>query len=106
MVNTTFFNYLDNLADSLKFPILLNGTTYEQTLPISLKSFDFDSDLLKAPVILKDCIPWFQHQKEIFDLKEKHNDNDLELANKNFFFNNYTEDIFLCGTTIISLVLK
>ena len=46
MVNTVFVNYLgsfDNLTDSLKFPILLNRSTYEQTLPISLKSFDFDS---------------------------------------------------------------
>ena len=39
-VNTAFVNYLDsldNLTDFLKFPILLNRTTYEQTLPISLK---------------------------------------------------------------------
>ena len=35
MVNTDFVNYLDsldNLTDSLKFPILLNRTTYKQTL--------------------------------------------------------------------------
>ena len=40
-VNTVFVNYLDtldNLTDSLKFPNLLNRTTYEQTLPIVLKS--------------------------------------------------------------------
>ena len=39
-VNTASVNYLntlDNLTDSLKFPILLNMTTYEQTLPIFLK---------------------------------------------------------------------
>ena len=36
MVNTAFVNYLDNLTDSSKFPILLNRTTYAQTLPISL----------------------------------------------------------------------
>ena len=57
MVNTVFVDYLDNLTESLKFPILLNWTTHEQTLPISPKSFDFNSDLLKAPKTLKDCSP-------------------------------------------------
>ena len=71
-VNTAFVNYLDsldNLTDSLKFPILLNRTTYEQTLHISLKSFDFNSELLKAPKMLKDFALQFQHKKEIFDLQ-------------------------------------
>ena len=46
-VNTTSVGYLDNMTESLKFPIMLNRTTNEQTLPISLHSFKFDSDLLK-----------------------------------------------------------
>ena len=40
MVNMAFVNYLDqihNLTDTLKVPILRNKTTFEQTLPISLK---------------------------------------------------------------------
>ena len=36
MVNTASINYIDNLTNSLTFPILLNWTTHEQTLPISL----------------------------------------------------------------------
>ena len=54
-VNTAFVNYLDsldNLTDSLKFPNSLNKTAYKQILPISLKSFDFDPVLLKAPKTL------------------------------------------------------
>ena len=93
-VNIAFGNYFDNLTHSLKFPISLNRTSYEQTLPISLQSFKFDSDLLKVPRTLKDYAHQFQHKKEIFDLKERHNDNDLDLANKNVFFNNYTVGIF------------
>ena len=54
MVNTVFVKYLDNLTESLKFPILLNRTTHKQALPISLQSFELDSDLLKAPKMLKD----------------------------------------------------
>ena len=48
-VKTAFVNYLASLD---------NRTTYKQTLPISFKSFDFDSELLKAPNTLKDlCSP-------------------------------------------------
>ena len=74
MMNKAFVNYLDTLdklADSLKFPILLNRTTYEQTLSISLKSFEFDSELLKAPKALKDFVNQFCHKKEMFDLSGK-----------------------------------
>ena len=68
MMNIAFINYLDNLTNSLKVPISLNLTTHEQTLTISLQSFDFDPDLLKSPKTLKDFVHQFQHKKEIFDL--------------------------------------
>ena len=50
-VNTAFINYLNNLTNSLKVPILLNWTTFEQTIPISLQSFDFDPDLLCKEIV-------------------------------------------------------
>ena len=81
MVITAFINYLDNLTNSLNFPLLLNQTTHEQTIPISLQSFKFDPDLLKSPKTLKDFVHQFQHKKEIFDLQKWHN-NGLDLANK------------------------
>ena len=108
MVNTDFVNYLDSLdnqTDSLKSPILLNRTTYQQTLPISLKSFHFDSDLLKAPKTLKDFVHQFQHEKEIIDLQERHVKNDLEFPNRNFFFNNYTPEIFPFVIVIILVLV-
>ena len=49
MVNTAVIYYLDNLTNSLKFPILLNQTTHGKTLPISLQLFYFNPDLLKSP---------------------------------------------------------
>ena len=82
MVNTAFINDFDNLTDSLKFPILLNQTTYEQSLPISLQLFDFDPDLPQSPKMLKDFVQQYQHKKEIFDFQKRHNNNDLELAKK------------------------
>ena len=45
-VNTAFVNYidsLDNLTASIKFPILMNNTTYEQMLPFPLNVSKFDS---------------------------------------------------------------
>ena len=87
-VNTAFINYLENLTDSWKIPILLNWTTHEQTIPISLQSFYWN--LQKT---LKDFVHQFQHKMEIFDFWKKHND-DLDLAKKNSFLNNYTLDIF------------
>ena len=70
MVNTAFVNYLDNLTESLKFPILLNRTTHEQTLPISVQSFEFDSDLLKALKTLTGFVHQFKHKKEILICKK------------------------------------
>ena len=105
MVNTAFINYLGNLTESLKFPISLNRATHKQILPISLQSYEFDSDLLQVPKTLKDFVHQFQHKKKIFDLQERHTSNDLELANTNFSFNNYTVDIFLFVTAIFSLVV-
>ena len=88
-VNTSFVTYLDsldNLTNSMKSQILLNKTNFEQTLPTSLNSFEFDSELLKAPKTLKDFVHQFQHKKEIFDLQGRHTNTELEFPNKNFFF--------------------
>ena len=63
--------------------------TYEQTLPISLQSFKFDSDLLQAPKMVKNFVHQFRYRKEIFDMQESYNKNNgLDLANKNSLFNN------------------
>ena len=96
-VNTVFVNYLDNL--NIEIANLLNRATHEQTLPISLQSFDFDSDLLRAPKTVKDFVHYFG-TKDIFDLQKGYN-NGLALDNKNFFFNNCTIDVLLFVTAII-----
>ena len=74
MVNTAFTNYIDqfNLTEDLTFPILTNKTTSEYTLPIFLNSSKFDDSLLTTPQTLKDYIAQYKHEKEIFDLKERH----------------------------------
>ena len=108
-VSTAFVNYLDsldNLTDSLKFPLLVNRTTFEQILPISLNLSSFDSELLTLARTLKVFVHQFHHKKEIFNLRERHTNMELELPNKKLFFNNYTLDIFLFVTDIILLLVK
>ena len=81
-MNAVFVNYLDslnNLTDSLKTPILLNRTPYEQILPISLPPPEFDSQLLTAPKTLKDFVHQIQQKKVMFDLQERHTVMELEL---------------------------
>ena len=108
MVNTAFVNYLDrfpNLTESLEFLIIRNKTTFEQTLPVSLKFSKFDPTLLTASRNLKEFINSYTNNKEIFDLQERHGSMEVKLnTNKNFFSDNYIMDIFLFITVIISLL--
>ena len=78
-VNTAFINYLDqfsNPTESIEFPITRNKTTFEQTLPICLNVSKFDSHLLTASSGLKEFIHQYTNKKEIFDLKERHDNTD------------------------------
>ena len=106
-VNTAFTNYIDqfNLTEDLKFPILTNKTTSEYILPIFLNNSGFDNSLFTAPQTLKEYILQNKHQKEIFDLKERHDINEFDLGtpNKNFFTNNFIVDVFMFIIAIISV---
>ena len=94
-VNLAFTNYFDNLVECLNVPILKNWTTQEQIFPILLETFEINSGLLQVPIILKDFVHQYKHKKEIFDLQERHvNNNDL-YSSKNSFLDNYIIDIFL-----------
>ena len=107
-VNTAFTNYIDqsSLTEDLKFPVLTNKTTSEYTLLIFLNNSGFDDPLFTAPQTLKEYILQYKHQREIFDLKERHDINELDLdtPNKNFFTNNFIVDVFMFIITIISVI--
>ena len=80
---------------------MLKRTTFEEIVPISLKLHEFDSELLKALKTLTDFVHQFHHKKKFFDLQERHTNTELELPNKNVFFNNYIVDIFQFVTALI-----
>ena len=95
-VNLAFVNYFDNLIDSLKVPILQNWTTWEQIMPISLQSSEFDTSLLQAPKMLKDFFSPFKQKKDILDSQEREEPTvDIFGLSKTSIFNNYIMGIFL-----------
>ena len=73
-MDTAFTNYIDqfNLMEELEIPIITNKSTSEFTLPVFLNKSTFDDILLSAPITLKEYIAQYKHEKEIFDLKERH----------------------------------
>ena len=87
--------------ETLLFPILTNKTTSEHTLPIFLNDKRVNGNLLSAPQTLKDYISHYKQQKEIFDLKERHDTINTESPNKNVFTNNVIVDILVFTTAII-----
>ena len=92
--------------EELKAPILTNKTTLECTLPVFLYKSMFDDNLLSVPLTLKEYTNQYKHNSGIFDLKERHNidELDIEFANKNFFTNNFIVDIFVFIIAIISVI--
>ena len=104
-VNTAFVNYIEqfNLTEELSFPVLTNKTTLEHTLPIFLNDARFDKALSSATLTHKEYISQYKQEKEIFDLKERHDieDIDLEFPNKHFFTNNFIVDTFIFTVAII-----
>ena len=108
IVNSAFTNYLNefNLMEELDIPILTNKSTSEVTLPVFINKSTFDDTLLSAPLTLKEYITQYKHDKEIFDLKERNDIDELEteFTSKNFFTNNFIIDIFVLIIAIISVI--
>ena len=106
-VNNAFTNYLSefNLTEEVEIPIFTNKITFEITLLIFLNRTKFDESLLSAPLTLKEYIAQYKHDKEIFNLKERHDIDELEkeFANKNFF-NSQIVKIFKFEVAIISII--
>ena len=53
-VNLAFVDYLEELNETITTPINRNWKTVKQSLPVSLESFQLNSKLMHAPVILRD----------------------------------------------------
>ena len=106
-VNNAFTNYLNefNLMEEVEIPIFMNKSTLEITLPVFLNKSTFNETLLSAPLTLKEYVTQYKHNKEICDLKERYDIDELEkeLANKKFF-NRQVVKIFKFVVAIISII--
>ena len=62
-VNLTFVDYLEQLNEIITTPINRNWTSVEQSIPITLDSFQLSSKLMHMPVMLKDFIEQYQENR-------------------------------------------
>ena len=79
-INLAFTNYINdfNLTEEINIPKFTNKSTSGVTLPVFLNKSKFNESLLSAPLTLKEYISQYKHDKEIFDLKEGHDIDELE----------------------------
>ena len=69
-VNLAFVNYFEDILEELRKYILLNWTTQEQILPISIKTFEISPNLINAPKTLRDLAVQYRNKKNILDENE------------------------------------
>ena len=62
-VNLAFVDYLEELNETINTPINRNWTSVKQLLPVSLGSFQLNSKLMIAPVMLRDFIDQYQENR-------------------------------------------
>ena len=77
-INLAFVNYFNDMIEELGTPISQNWTTQEQILPLSLKTFDINPNLINAPKTLQDLAIQYRNKKNIFDKKEQELDKPKE----------------------------
>ena len=87
-LRASFINDLDHLTKLPDSTVLLNLTTYEQTILVTLEDFDIEPDIAKAPKTLKDIVYQMKNMKGNFQFKARHMNRDLENAKKTFFLDN------------------
>ena len=106
MANTAFLNYFDELISTLDIPFFHNITRQEHIIPISLKSDDFDEELLSAPKTLRELVEKYKQRKLSFDKQHKTLDNKKE--DDNFIgtsvFDHLAFNIFIFVMAIISVI--
>ena len=105
-INNAFTNYLNkfNLTEELEIPVFTNKSTLEITLLAFLNKTKFDESLLSAPLTLKAYIAQYKQDKEIFDLKERHDIDKLEKEFAKNVFNSQVVTIFKFVVAIILII--
>ena len=105
-VNLAFMNYFYDVLEDLEKPISLNWTTQEQILPISLKTFEINPNLINAPKTLRDLAIRYKNKRNTFD-KEECNLDTPEENNSKFqsFLNSFIANVLIFTATLITLII-
>ena len=104
-VNLAFMNYFEDILEELGKQILLNWTTQEQILPISLKTFEINPNLINALKTLRDLAVQYRNKKNILDKKERNSDKPEGNSKFQTFLNSFLADVFIFTAALITLII-
>ena len=69
-VNLALVNYFDDAIEDLGISILKNWTTQEQSIPISVETFEISPHLLNAPKTLNVPVNQYKNKQKILEIKK------------------------------------
>ena len=99
MVNLAFIDYLVQLNVTLSTPINRNWTNIKQPIPISLDSFQVNSKLMHASMMLKDFMEQYQENRMTITKQE----NSKSKFQK--FINSFLVDMLIFIAAILTVII-
>ena len=104
-VNLAFVNYFKDIIEELGKQILLNWTTQEQILPISLETFEISPNLINAPKTLRELAVQYRNKKNILDKKERDLDKPENSSKFQSFLHSVLADVLIFTAVLITLIV-
>ena len=98
-------NYFKDIIEELGKQILLNWTTQEQILSISLKTFEISLNLINALKTLWDLAFQYRNKKNILDKKEQNSDKPEDSSRFQAFLNSFLADVLIFTAVLITLII-
>ena len=98
-VNLAFVDYLEKLNETINTPINRIWTSVKQLLPVSLESFQLNSKLLHAPVMLRDFIEQYQENRITATKQES------PMSKFRSFINSFLIDMLICIAAILTVFI-
>ena len=104
-INLAFVNYFNDMIEELGIPISRNWTTQEQSLPLSLETFEINPNLINAPKTLCNLAIQYRNKKNILDKKEQELDKPKENSKLQLFLNSFLANVLIFTPMLITLII-
>ena len=104
-INLAFVNYFKDMVEELGIPISQNWTTQEQILPLSLKMFKINPNLINAPKTLQDLAIQYRKRTNILNNEEQELDKPKENSKFQSFLNSFLADVLIFIAALITLII-